>query len=302
LKTYSGAIFKIIIIFLVLTPSIISTSTIASYWATRYFPWWTDGGNWLKHVNAVLGDTYPMWEEGTYQYPPIFFILTGIVSKLTGNLIASLKLVALTSFFIFPIAMYFLSKKMFGNSLAGIMVACLTAFFPLFLEFMGWGGYPNILAFAFLSIAFYFMTGYVEEKKMITTNLILAAVSIITVILTHHLTSLILLGTLAFWFLLSMVFRGVERKHVVTLLVVTFSILLVYRLVCVWPPDFSFDNIAAYYRLRTTVNFHYIFKNYVFLALFTVALTLGILAVQGTINNCLDVNSTYSDTRLPVQC
>ena len=82
MKPYSAATLKIILIFLVLAPSIISTSIITGYWATRHFPWWTDGGNWLKHVNAVLGDTYPMWEEGTYQYPPIFFVLTGIVAAL----------------------------------------------------------------------------------------------------------------------------------------------------------------------------------------------------------------------------
>lgn len=282
MKPYSGVIFKIVLIFLVLAPSIISTSIIADYWATRYFPWWTDGGNWLKHVNAVLGDIYPMWEEGIYQYPPIFFILTGVVAELTGNLIVSLKSVALVSFFIFPIAMYFLSKKIFGRSLAGVAAAWLTAFFPLFLEFMGWGGYPNILAFAFLSIAFFFMTRYVEGKKLMATNLIPVAVSIMIVTLTHHITSLILIGVLALWFLLSILFKGVEKKHVATLLVITLSVFLVYRLVCVWPPDFSFNNIAAYYRLRATVNLHYIFKNEIFLALFAVACTLGILAMIHT--------------------
>jgi len=265
--------------FLVLTPSIISTSVIASYWATRYFPWWTDGGNWLKHVNAFLGDTYPMWEEGTYQYPPIFFALTGIVAKLTGDVIVSLKFVALASFFFFPIAMYFLSKKMFGSPLTGIAVAWLTAFFPLFLEYMGWGGYPNILAYAFLSLAFYFMIRYIEEKKLVSVTLILAAISITTVVLTHHLTSLILLGALVFWFLLSIVFKGFERKHVITLLAITFSVLLAYRLVCAWPSDFSFYNIAAYYRLRASVNFHFLFKDFIVLALFMIAFALSVLAM-----------------------
>jgi len=265
--------------FLVLTPSIISTSVIAGYWATRYFPWWTDGGNWLKHVNAVLGDTYPMWEEGTYQYPPIFFALTAIVAKLTGDVVVSLKFVALASFFFFPIAMYFLSKKMFGSPLTGIAVAWLTAFFPLFLEYMGWGGYPNILAYAFLSVAFYFMIRYIEEKKLVSVNLILAAISITTVILTHHLTSLILLGALVFWSLLSIVFKGSERKHVITLLAITFSVLLAYRLVCAWPSDFSFYNIAAYYRLRASVNFHFLFKDFIVLALFMIAFALSVLAM-----------------------
>jgi hypothetical protein len=282
LKPYSGVAFRIILILSVLTPSIVSTSTIAGYWVTRYFPWWTDGGNWLKHVNAIFGDTYPMWKEGTFQYPPIFFVLTRAVAKLTGDPITSLKLVALASFFIFPISMYFLSKKLFGRSLVGVTVAWLTAFFPLFLEFMGWGGYPNILAFAFLSIAFFFMTRYVEDNRLITINLILAAASVMIVILAHHLTSLILLGSLGLWFLLSLAFKGVERKHVGTLLIVALSGFLIYRLVCVWPSDFSFYNVAAYYRLRATVNFYYIFKNDLFLALFTVAFTLSILAMIRT--------------------
>lgn len=271
--------FKIIWALSVLIPSVVSTSVIAGYWATRYFPWWSDGGNWLKHVNAIFGYSYPMWNEGTYQYPPIFFVLTGAVAALMGNPIIALKLVALVSFFTFPIAMYFLSKKMFGSLLAGILVAWLTAFFPLFLEFMGWGGYPNILGFTFLSLTFYFAIRYVEKGKVIAANLILTAAAITAVIFTHHLTSLLLLGTLFFWLLLSIAFKGVERKYVGVLLLVALSIFLMYRLIWAWPTDFSFHNVAAWYRLRTIVNLHYIFNNGTFLVSTIIAIALSIPAI-----------------------
>jgi len=274
LKTRSEALSKITLVSLVFVPSILITFVIAGYWTERIFPWWTDGGTWLKHANAILGEAYPLWEEGTYQYPPIFFIFLAAIVKLTWDPLFSIKLLALISFFIYPLAMCLLSKEVFRSLFAGVVAAWLTAFFPLFLEFVGWGGYPNVLGFALLSVAFYFTIRFIEEDGL--RNGILAAIFTVVVVLTHHLTSLILVGVLALWTVFSIGFRGVERKQVATLLIVALSAFLIYRLMYAWPLDFTFFNEAAFHRLRLVINTYYAFKSPVFLALFMVAFLVSI--------------------------
>jgi len=136
-----------------------------------------------------------MWEETPFQYPPLFFIILAVAESLFRDPILSVKLVALGCYFIFPLTMFVLSKRTFNSPFAGIVAAWLTAFYPLYLEFMGWGGYPNILGFAALSAAFYCIMNCIERKSLKDT--VCASVFIIVVILAHHLTSLVFLGTLA---------------------------------------------------------------------------------------------------------
>lgn len=273
-KTRSEILLKLLSICLVLAPSILITLVVWGYWADRNFPWWTDGGNWLKHTNAILGKTNPMWDEGTYQYPPLFFMLLGVLIELTGDPLFSIKLLGLACLFIFPPAMFLLSKEAFRSSITGIVVAWLTAFYPLFLEFVGWGGYPNILGFALLSLTFNYTMKFVEGKSL--RSGVIASIFILAVILTHHLTSLILVGTLALWTIFSFGFSGFESRKIAVLLIVTFSAFLIYRTVLAWPPDFVFFNEAAYYRLRASIDPYYVFKSPIFLILFLIAFVAGI--------------------------
>lgn len=296
LRTHLGERAKPILVYsLALMPSVLICSVIAAQWNLfswlgwrgRIFPWWTDGGNWLKHANAILGEIFreenkiiPMWEEGTLQYPPLFFTVLAAVIRLIevanppGNLVLSIKLAALGCYFLFPLTMFFLSERIFKSPFAGIVASWLTAFHPLFLEFMGWGGYPNILGFGSLSAAFYYAVRYVEGRSL--REGVLASLFIGVVILAHHLTSLVLLGTLMLWTVFSAGFKGAERKCLVVLLSTAVSAFLVYRLLFAWPPDYVFFNEAAYYGLRAGIDPYWIFKSPVLFVLFSVAFILSI--------------------------
>lgn len=278
----------ILVYSLVLIPCIITTTIIASYWGLfaslglewrgRIFPWWTDGGNWLKHSNAILGAIteeknllQPMWEEGLFQYPPLFFFIVAAVESLTkADALLSIKLAALACYFIFPIAMFILSRKIFQSSFAGIAATWLTAFFPLFLEFVGWGGYPNILGFAVLAVAFYYIINYVEARTV--KQGLFATIFIFAVVITHHLTSLVLLGTLTLLTVFSIVPKRPERRQVATMLFVALSVFLAYRFLSAWPLEYDFFNEAAYYRLRVFVNLDWVFKSPLLSISFLVAL------------------------------
>jgi len=274
---------------LAVIPSVLITSVIAGYWGLfsawgwegRVFPWWTDGGNWLKHANAILGvflrdqgRLEPMWQEAPFQYPPLFFAMLATTMYLLGDPILSIKSAALICLFIFPLAMFDLSKKVFRNHFAGVVAAWLSAFYPLFLEFVGWGGYPNILGFASLAAAFHCILRYVEERSLEHGGV--ASVSIVIVVLTHHLTSLVLLGTLMLWTVFSVGYRGSERREVAVLLLTALSTSIAYRLLFAWPFDFVFYNEAAYYRLRAWVDLSWVFKSPVLSVVFSIALLVSI--------------------------
>jgi len=284
----------ILVYSLALLPSILVTLVIASYWSVgwnrsildqstegRVFPWWTDGGNWLKHANAILGVVRqdqellaPMWEETPFQYPPLFFVILAVAESLFRDPILSIKLVALGCYFIFPLTMYVLSKRTFNSPFAGIVAAWLTAFYPLYLEFMGWGGYPNILGFAALSVAFYYIMNCVGGRSLKDT--VCASVLIVVVILAHHLTSLVFLGTLALWAVFSIAQKSSERRTVLVLLLVALSAFLVYRLLFAWPLEYVFFNEAAYHGLRVSVEVYWVFKSPFLSASFSAALLFSI--------------------------
>lgn len=284
----------ILVYSLALLPSILVTLAIASHWSVgwdrsildqsiegRIFPWWTDGGNWLKHANAILGVVHqdqdllaPMWEETPFQYPPLFFIILAVAESLFRDPILSVKLVALACYFIFPLTMFVLAKRTFNSPFAGIVAAWLTAFYPLYLEFMGWGGYPNILGFAALSVAFYYIMNCVDERSLKET--VCASVLIVVVILAHHLTSLVFLGTLALWAVFSVAQKSSERRPVLVLLLVALSAFLVYRLLFAWPLEYVFFNEAAYHGLRVSVEVYWVFKSPFLSASFSAALLFSI--------------------------
>ena len=234
LETRIGAASKTISLFLVFHASILVTLVITSYWNGRDFLWRTDGGYWLKHANAILGQTYPMWNEGTYQYPPLFFVILAAIVKITGDPLLSIKLLAQVCFFIFPLAMCLLSKKIYRSIYAEILAVWLTAVYPLFLKFVGRGGYPNILGFALLAIALYYTVRFAEQDLR---NGVVASIFILVVIMTHGLTSLISPRPLMLWPVLSVVFGGAQSKSISMLLSIALFGFLLYRLVLVWPPN-----------------------------------------------------------------
>jgi len=224
-----------------------------TYLGGKALPWWSDGGNWLKHMHAILGDTRPMWNEGTYQYPPLYFLLLAATSLLLGNEVLALKLTAIFAFCLRPATTYILAKKIFGGRLPALAAAWLASMPPFAVEMLGWGGYPNLLGLAILPVAFCSVLSLTE--KAIFKNVFSTLTLALTVVLTHHLTFLVFLGTLALWALWLGLMK-MKREWLTACLAMLFTLIFFvgYRLVLAWPPQFILFNEAAYHRLTLTAN------------------------------------------------
>jgi hypothetical protein len=61
-----------IYIALFLSGPAVSGALIGAKMFTEYLPPGDDPGNWLKRINAFLGNTYPLWSENLASYPPLF--------------------------------------------------------------------------------------------------------------------------------------------------------------------------------------------------------------------------------------
>ncbi|MCD6509693.1 MAG: glycosyltransferase family 39 protein [Thermoprotei archaeon] len=233
---------------------------IARMLASRALPWWSDGGNWLKHMNAILGNTYPMWEEGTYQYPPLSFFILAALYLLSGDRIFAIKAGLTLAFVLRPLTTYLLATELFESKVGGLAAAWFTSMAPLFVEVLGWGGYPNLLGFDLLPLAFLAILRSAKRRhghKALFLMLFMSAL----MPFVHHLTFLVFICVLMLWFVFLLVLRKEDVKYVLLSFAVSISSFLAYRLLLAWPPQFVVFNEAAYYRLRAYPDLGWIFKN-----------------------------------------
>lgn len=227
--------------------------TVWAYLGGRALPWWSDGGLWLKHMHAILGETGPMWDEGAYQYPPLYFLLLAAASFLLKNELLALKLTAVSVFCLRPLTTYLLAKKLFKGSLPALIAAWLVSVPPYAVEILGWGGYPTLLGLAILPVVFYSILNLVEKTSL--KNTMTTVILVLIILLTHHLAFLVFVGALVLW-VLALVSTKMKRESTVvgfTLLFVL-VVFIAYRLVFAWPTQFVLFNEAAYHRLTLWAN------------------------------------------------
>lgn len=237
------------------------------YFGSRSLPWGSDGGVLLKYTNALEADValklgltslkeaswklLPMWEESCWQYPPLFITLLSLTSRLFGSIL-SIKLLGAITLSLQPIPAFLIAKKMTKSDLAGLLAAFGSSMAPLYIEMLGWGGYPNLLSFFLMGLAIYFVLRAMENPSMVR----ILEVIILSVLLTftHHLTLLIYIGTLVGWAFLMIIFRGKSEKIGLSAIMVglgsSIASFLLYGFVLAWPFSFIFFNEAAYYELR----------------------------------------------------
>lgn len=235
---------------LLLGSALLPGAIVSLYLFPRALPWWLDGGNWLKHMHAILGNTYPMWNEGTWQYPPVFFvILTGLSGLLTDQILA-LKVGAVLVFSLRPITTYVLARELFQDRFGALAAAWLAGFTPIFIEMMGWGGYPNLLAVSLLPLAFYGIVRYSRNPSV--RSLVMLVLSSALIPVSHHLTFLVFVGSLIVWTSLSAIFDRSSLKAQVSALAVTLLVFVLYRFAS-GPSQFLLYNQAAFYSLRFNI-------------------------------------------------
>jgi hypothetical protein len=267
---------NVIIRGLVALSAVVPVALISSFLVTRALPWWMDGGDWLKRVNAMLGNTYPMWNQSTLQYPPLFLVF---VTALSGfGEIAALEIAAIVAFALIPLMTYLLVTELLHDRVSGLASAWLAAFTPVWLEMFGWGGYPDLLGLAFLPLAFLGIFRY--HRKHSSRNLMVLILTSAIIPITHHLTFLTFVGVLVIWGILSALFDRVILRPLVFSIATTLATFVVYRLVA-GPWQFLLFNPAALYYLQAQLtDFLWMFKSTpLFLILYFAAFASAALLV-----------------------
>jgi len=153
------------------------------------FPPFHDGGNWLKMANALMGATFPMWEQTALQYPPLFNALLALSIIMLGDSLFAIKLMGTLVVAFIPSAAYLLAKEVANSRAVGFSAAWLTAFHPVFQEMFGWGGYPNALGLTFLLLSVYFILKVYREGSR--RSFLGAAACSSLLVLSHHLTTMV---------------------------------------------------------------------------------------------------------------
>jgi hypothetical protein len=232
---------------------------ISIYFCGRIFPWWVDGGNWLKQVNAIFGIEFPMWDEKPLRFDQLYFISLALLIILLKDGLLALKISALIVFVVRPATTFLLAKRIFRSDATGLAAALLSGTSPLFYETIGWGGYPNLLGYAILPITFYFILGTVEKAPR--RNVILTGLFVTITVFSHNLTAIVFLGILGLWLvlvLISKAFPNVSSLRIKpNFAAIFFSIVVLLSVLSfislsTGGPQYNFFNEAAFYKRRVS--------------------------------------------------
>ena len=221
-----------------------------------YLPPGSDSFHWLMHAKAlVAGVRYPMWDEGLLQYPPISLLLLGLFANVFGDLLG-LKLFGALVIAILPASFFVLVRKMFGSRV-GIVAAVFIAITPIFYEMWGYGMYPNLFGFSILFLTLFTIINFIEQKNRKWG--IAAILMSIVLMFSHHLTSIVFIGTLFLW--TALCFATKQRARELALIsvvaLITFGL---YRTIV--SPQFVVFNPNAFFVLSMDYQrFLWIFKD-----------------------------------------
>lgn len=186
----------IALISVLVLPTLIISLTLLALIGDGYFPPLNDPANWLKFAHGLLGWTYPLWEQTTLQYPPLFNAFLASLILLFGDSLVAVKFAGVLVAALLPISVYPLTKEVSGSGVAALAAVWLIAFHPIFHEMYGWGGYPNLLGLVFLMLAVYFLLKTHSDERL--RYFVGAVIFCSLVVLTHHLTTIVLFALALF--------------------------------------------------------------------------------------------------------
>jgi len=230
-----------------------------------------DIGDWLRYAYGLFENRYPLWDNNPWQYPPFALIIIYMLAKLTSELTA-VRLMGLLLMGLLPIPMFLLGKKLTGKDSLALLIAFLTATSGIYYDMYGWGSLPNLLGFVFLPLTFLYRLKLIQNETL--SNLLYTSILSILVVLTHHLTTIILLMTLGFLTLFSLMKRQKIKNSIIHLLIPT-SVFLLYRF-SVGPNEFISFNESAWYKSYADFStLVWVFKDIMLLIVFSVLAILG---------------------------
>lgn len=225
----------------------------------------SDTGIWLKASYAIFENNYPMWNLSPLEHGVLPFIIVYPLAKIFGDVWA-INIFGLVCLTLRPIAIFFLAKKIYKSQFFALLCSTIDAFFPSYYEMYAWGGYPNLLGFTILPIAFVYVLQCNQSGKL--KDFFTLGLFSTILVLSHDLTFIMFLGIVSLW-LLPKLFRR-QFKLVFQCLLVVALPLIIYRLVIGGASEFLFVNDFAYYGTIITMNtLLYVFKD-LFLLLFLI--------------------------------
>jgi len=145
----------------------------------------SDGGNWLAFTFGLFGDS-PKAAESTY-FPGALVVLKSLMLGLPA--LIALKTMAVVSSVLAAVPLYFLARRACSVGIA-LFVTTLFLFAGYLSEMMTWGGYPQLLATAYMLGALYCLDRWLVEGDR--RSLFWGTTLVLFVVATHHFTVLIL--------------------------------------------------------------------------------------------------------------
>jgi hypothetical protein len=123
-----------IFIILFLLGPVISGVFVGVKMFTNYLPTGDDPGNWLKRINAFLGNTYPLWNEELLSYPPLFHMVGAFLTLFSGDSVVAMKVSALLSLMLIPITSGWFAYKISRSRQVSVTTSLVVSFLPMHYE------------------------------------------------------------------------------------------------------------------------------------------------------------------------
>jgi hypothetical protein len=268
---------------ILLLPTVVNAVIYTCTFGFNPFPPIDDPAIRLKEAYALLGNTYPLWNQTPLQYPPLLNMILALLIASTGDPLSSIKFLGILLISTMCLSIYPLVKYVTGRRIAGIFSVWLLAFHPIFAEMYGWGGYANILGQAFLLLALSYMLRTVDSCRK--HEFILASVFSMLTVLTHHLTTIVYAAVCAVFlpFIIHQyVCRKVSGRILVRTLTIMFAALLAFLAWrCLAGPfqyvTFNYASLAA--RPFDSEAFWWIFKDQFASAFLFITAFIGAVAL-----------------------
>jgi 7-cyano-7-deazaguanine synthase in queuosine biosynthesis len=282
---------------------LIPMAYVTIIFSQRSLPWWSDPGEWLMYANAIKSTIekafgvnnptveqglYPMWKIGAWQYPPLLFFII-LLLEIFLDPIITLKILGIVFFSLQPLPIFLIAKKITKKPIPALITAYASVM-PIYSEMLGWGGYPNLLGLILLALTFYMIIKIIENPA--TKDKIILIILSILLPLTHHLTYTIYLGVTLLWLLLLILYKNKIAlkeitKPILTSLIISLTIFIIYRYTLAYPSQFLTYNEAAYYELRFNplITIPWVFKSplpFISLIILIIMIILIILLSLGT--------------------
>lgn len=162
----------------------------------------------FEYHKCILDLVFPCrWApDSAFSYGEPLFNFYGQFPYILGEPLALFGLSILTTIkilFIFTlvfsgISMFFLARYIFNSNIAGIVSAVFYVYAPYrAVDVWVRGALPESLAFVFFPLIILFLTRYIREEKF--TSLLLLALFLAILLITHNLSFLMFIPFLAIW-------------------------------------------------------------------------------------------------------